>query len=150
MSVIQTGGRGPLQRTSFSITFTGAAGFGAAADVITAFTTTGEVLIAYIVPFAATTLTQNLGTPTIALGVVNSNALFVAATTATTLVTGEFWTESTGGGTAESGIALPAALKDIVVSSNIILTVGGTNNINGGVMRIDVYWLPLSSTGLLA
>ena len=139
-----------LQRASYSITFTGAAGFGLAADVITAFTTTGEVLIASIVPYTVQTLTQSLGTPTLALGVTNSNALFIAATTATTLATGEFWTESTGGGTANAGIALPAALKDIVITSSVILTVGGTNNINGGVLRIDCYWLPLSSDGLLA
>ena len=139
-----------LRRTSYSITFTGAAGFGLAADVITAFATTGEVLIASIVPYTVQTLTQNLGTPTLALGVTNSNALFIAATTATTLATGEFWTEATGGGTANAGIALPAALKDIVITSNVILTVGGTNNINGGALRIDVYYLPLSSDGLLA
>ena len=140
----------PFKRASFSITFTGAAGFGLAADVITAFTTTGEVALVYLVPYTVQTLTQNLGTPTLALGVTNSNALFIAATTATTLATGEFWTESTGGGTANAGIALPAALKDIVITSNAILTVGGTNNINGGSLRIDAYYLPLSSDGLLA
>ena len=156
MSVIHTAGRGHLQRNSFSITFTGAAGFGAAADVITAFTTTGEVLIAYLVPYVVSTLTQSGATPTLALGVVNSNALFIAATTATTLTTGEFWTEATGGGTAAAGVGLPAAgtaapqLKDVVITSNVILTVGGTLNINGGTLRIDVYYLPLSSDGLLA
>src|SRR3990167_1474552 len=153
MSALVIPGRSHLRRTSYSITFTGAAGFGLAADVITAFTTTGEVLIAYLVPYAVQTLTQNLGTPTLALGVVNSNALFIAATTATTLATGEFWTESTGGGTAAAGVGLPAAgtsapqLKDVAVTSNIIGTVGGTNKVNAGTLRLDMYWLPLSSDG---
>ena len=150
MTVQLIAGRGLLRRSSVSVTFTGASGLGAAGTTTTFFTTTGEVLICSIVPFAVATLTQSAGTPTLALGVVNSTALFVAATTATTLATGEFWTEGTGGGTAEAGIALPAALKDIVISSNIVGTVGGTNNINGGTLRIDVYWLPLSSDGLIA
>ena len=143
-------GRGALQRTSVSVTFTGASGLGAAGTTTTFFTITGEVILVYLVPFAVLTLTQNLGTPTLALGVVNATTLFIGATTATTLATGEFWTESTGGGTAEAGIALPAALKDIVISSNIVGTVGGTNNIDGGTLRLDAYWLPLSSSGLVA
>jgi len=156
MSTVQQLGRGHVRRTSVSVTFTGASGLGLAATTTTFFTTTGEVLILYLVPFVVDTLTQNLATPTLALGVVNSTGLFIAATTATTLVTGEFWTEATGGGTAEAGVGLPAAgaaapqLKDVAISANIVGTVGGTNNINGGTLRLDVYYLPLSSNGALS
>ena len=138
------------RRNSVSVTFTGASGLGAAGTTTTFFTTTGEVLILYIVPFVVLTLTQSGATPTLALGVTNATGLFIAATTATALATGEFWTESTGGGTAEAGIAVPAALKDILISSNIIGTVGGTLNIDGGTLRLDVYWRPLSSNGAIA
>ena len=148
--MIITPSRIPLPRASVTVTFTGASGLGLAGSTTTFFTITGEVLLVYLVPFTVLTLTQNLGTPSLALGVVNDTTLFIGATTATTLTTGEFWTELTGGGTAEAGIALPAALKEIIISSNIVGTVGGTNNINGGTLRLDAYYLPLSSNGLLA
>ena len=143
-------GRGYLYRASVSVTFSGASGLGAAGTTTTFFATTGEVVVAYLVPYVVGTLTQSGATPTLALGVTNSTGLFIAATIATTLATGEFWTEATGGGTANAGIAVPAALKDIAITSNIIGTVGGTSDINGGTLRLDVYWLPLSSNGLVA
>jgi hypothetical protein len=133
----------PKYRTK-SVTFTGASGLGANGTTTTFFTITGAVHIEHILPYVVTTLTQSAGTPNIALGVTNSTSLFIAATTATALTTGEFWTENTGGNTPDSGVAVPAALKEIAISSNIIVTVGGTNNVNGGVLRIDLYWWPLS------
>lgn len=139
-------GRGPLQRQSLSITFTGAANLGAVGNV-PLFTTTGEVIVVYLVPFTVLTLAG--ATATLALGVTNSTALFIAATIATTLATGEFWTEATGGGTANAGIALPAALKEIIISSNIVGTVA-TADITGGTLRLDAYYLPLSSDGRLS
>ena len=137
-----------IQRASVSVAFTGAAGLGAVGNV-PLFTVTGEVLIERIVPFTVLTLTEALATATLALGVTNATSLFIAATSAVNLATGEFWTESTGGGTAEAGIALPAALKEIVISSNIVGTVGA-QAVNGGTLRVDCYWLPLSSDGNLA
>lgn len=140
-------GRDILQRSSKSITFTGAANLGAVGNV-PLFTTTGEVLVVYLVPFTVLTLTEALATATLALGVTNTTGLFIAATNAVNLTTGEFWTEATGGGTAEAGIALPAALKEIAISSNIVGTVAA-QAVNGGTLRLDVYWRPLSSNGLL-
>src|SRR3972149_5642983 len=137
-----------VRRTSKEITFTGAAGLGAVGNV-PLFTVTGEVLVVYLVPFTVLTLTEALATATLALGVTNSTALFIAATNAVNLTTGEFWTESTGGGTAEAGIAVPAPLKDIAISSNIVGTVA-TQAVNGGTVRFAVYYLPLSSDGLVA
>jgi hypothetical protein len=148
--VFQPGGQGqgfaPLTRLSRkSVTFDGTTGLGEAATTTTFFTVTGEILVVYLSPYVVGTLTQSGATPTLALGVTNSTALFIAATTATTLAIGEFWTEATGGGTAAAGIAIPAALREILVTSNIIGTVGGTNNINGGTLRLDMWWIPLSA-----
>jgi hypothetical protein len=147
MSVIQSVGRGQLQRSSLSITFTGAASLGATGD-LPIFTTTGEVLIVYLVPFSVLT-PVSAGAGTISLGVTNALTLFTgAATVATTLATGEFWTETTGGGVAEAGVALPATMKDIVISANILGTIA-VGAITGGTLRFDAYWLPLSSNGAL-
>jgi len=137
-----------VRRTSKEITFTGAAGLGAVGNV-PLFTVTGEVLVVYLVPYTVLTLTEALATATLALGVTNLTSLFIAATNAVNLLTGEFWTEATGGGTANAGIAVPAALKDIAITSNIVGTVA-TQAVNGGTLRFDVYYLPLSSDGLVA
>lgn len=153
MSTISVTGAssGSLRFTRWQLTFDGTANKGANASLITLFTCTGEVLICYIVPFVVATLTQSGATPTLTLGVTGATTLFTgAATTATNLATGEFWTETTGGGTAEAGIAAPSTQKDIYISANVIGTVGGTNNINGGTLRVDCWWLPLSSDGNLA
>src|SRR3990170_8274811 len=142
-----------VRRTSKEITFTGAAGLGAVGNV-PLFTVTGEVLVVYLVPYTVLTLTEALATATIALGVTNLTALFIAATNAVNLVTGEFWSEATGGGTANAGVGLPAAgtsapqLKDVAVTSNIIATVGA-QAVDGGSLRFDCYWRPLSSNGNL-
>lgn len=134
-----------IRSVAKSITFTGAAGLGAVGNV-PLFTVTGEVEILRIVPYTVLTLTEALATATLALGVTNATALFIAATNAVNLTTGEFWTEATGGGTANAGIAIPAALKEIAITSNIVGTVGA-QAINGGTLRFDVYWRPLSSDG---
>lgn len=128
-----------------SITFTGAATLGAVGNV-PLFTVTGEVVVVRLTPYTVLTLTEALATATLALGVTGSTALFIAATNAVNLLTGEFWTEATGGGTANTGIAIPAALKDIVITSNIVGTVGA-QAINGGTLRFDLIWRPLSTDG---
>jgi len=138
-------GSSPLvNRSIVSVTFTGASGLGLAGSTTTFFTVTGEILCS-LQAYVVETLTQNLGTPTLTLGVANSTSLFIAATTATTLATGEFWTESTGGGTANAGVAMPAAMKDILVTANVVGVVGGTNNIDGGTLRLVLLWIPMST-----
>lgn len=135
----------PDQRASKTITY--AAGTtGLAAAVTNIFTVTGEVIVVYLVPFCTTSLDESAGTPTLALGVTNSGALFVAATTATAIDANEFWIDATPD---PYGIALPAALADIIITDNVVCTVGGTNNISAGVIRYDVYWRPLSSGATL-
>ena len=133
-----------------SVTFTGASGLGANGSNTTWFTVTGEIYVILLVPYTTLTLTQSGATPTLTLGVTNSTSLFIAATTATTLTTGEFWTEATGAGTANAGSGIPSAitaptLRDVAVTANILSAVAGGANINGGSLRLDMYWLPLSS-----
>lgn len=128
--------------TTKTITFTGAANLGAV-GAVPLFTVTGEVLIERLVPFCTTLLTEAAPTATLALGVTGSTALFIAATTATAIDADEFWVDTAPD---PNGIALPAALKDIVITDNIIGTVAA-QAVNSGVIRFDVYWTPLSSDG---
>ncbi len=133
------------ERISTSVTFT-AGGTGAAGTATALFTVTGEVIIVYLVPYCTTDLTQSAGTPTLVLGVVGSTALFVAATTATAIDADEFWVDTAPDA---NGIALPAALKEILITDNIQCLVGGTNNIAAGVIEFSCLWRPLSSDGLV-
>lgn len=130
--------------THKSITFTGAAGLGLVGNV-PLFTVTGEVLIQAIVPYVVDDLTEAGQGSTLALGVTNATTLFIGATLVVNLDTGEFWTEPTGAGVADSGITVPAALKDAAISSNIVGTVA-VQNCDGGTLRFDVYWRPLSAS----
>jgi len=133
------------QRATKTVTFTGAAGLGAVGNV-PLFTVTGEVEILRIVPYVVASLTEPGGqpAPTLSLGVTNALALFIAATPILDMDTGEFWTEATAGNVANSGVLIPAALKDVAVTSDIVGTVID-NPVNGGVLRVDVYWRNLSS-----
>lgn len=132
-----------LRRSSVTVTFTGAAGAGAVGSVAL-FTVTGEVLVEKLVPICTTDLAG--ATATIALGVTGSTALFIAATVATDIDTGEFWVDTAPD---PNGVAVPAALKDVAITDNIIATVA-VANITGGVLRFDVLWRPLSSDGNVA
>ena len=132
-----------------SVTFTGAANFGATGTAATLFTVTGEVLVVALVPFCTTLLTLS-GTPTdgsLALGVTGSAALFVAATNVLDIDANEFWVDTVPD---PYGVALPAALRDIVITDNVIATSAGTDNCNAGVIRFSVYWRPISTDGLVA
>ena len=131
------------QFTTKTLTFTGAAGLGAVGNV-PLFTVTGEVEILRIVPYVVGSLTAGgQDDPTLALGVTNSTSLLIAATPALDLGTGEFWVEATGGVIANAGVLIPAALKDVAVTSNIVGTVAD-HAVTGGVLRFDVYWRNLS------
>ena len=122
-------------------------GTGAAGTSTTIFTVTGDVLIVRLVPFCSTSLTETAGTPTLALGVIGNTAILLGATTATAIDSGKFWLDTSP---AEVGaVAIPAALIDIACTANIACLVGGTNNINAGVIRYDLFWRPLSSDGLV-
>lgn len=130
---------GPL-RASKTLAFTGAANLGAVGNV-PLFTVTGEALVVAIVAFCTEDLVG--ATATLALGVTGSTALFIAATTGTDIDVNEFWVDAVPDA---NGVALPAALKDIAITDNIVGTVA-VAAITDGTIRYDVYWRPLSSNG---
>lgn len=132
---------GPF-KASKTIAFTGAANLGAIGNV-PLFTVTGEVLINAIVAFCTEDLAG--ATATLALGVTGATALFIAATTGTDIDLGEFWVDTVPD---PNGVALPAAVKEIVITDNIVGTVA-TAAISDGTIRWDCYWRPLSSDGLV-
>lgn len=145
MRLTQAGVR--LQRATASVAFDGTAGKGASAGGgnVPIFTVTGEVLVVALVPFC----TENLvsaGGGTLALGVTSAPTLFIAATTGTDILINKFWIDTSPDA---NGVALPAALKDIILTDNIVGTVG-TADISDGTIRVDCYWLPLSSDGNVA
>ena len=80
------------------------------------------------------------------LGVTSGVADFVAATTATDVDANEFWVDTAPDA---NGVAIPAALMDIIITDNIIGT-AATANITGGVMEFTVYWTPISVDGNVA
>lgn len=133
-----------VRRDSKLVTFTGAANLGAVGDV-PIFTVTGEILVVRLVPFCTVDLTEALATAGILLGITTSTSLFIAATTATVIDAGEFWTSTVP---TAGGVAVPAALRDVAITDNILATVA-TQAVNGGAIRFDVLWVPLSSDGLL-
>lgn len=127
---------------SKTVAFSGAAGNGAVGSV-SLFTVTGEALIVRLVPFCTEDL---VGAAGISLGVTGSTTLFIAATTATDIDNGEFWFDTAPD---PNGTVLPAALKDIVVTDDIILTITSAN-ITDGTIRFDIAYLALSSDCVVA
>ena len=125
-------------RTSKTVTFDGASGTGLNEVAVPIFTVTGEVLIVALVPFCTDSLIS-AGGGTLALGVTGSTSLFIAATTATVIDVNEFWVDTTS---RAAGFALPAALKDIVITADLIGTIA-TADITAGKIRFDVLWIPL-------
>lgn len=128
-----------------TLTLTGAAGLGQlASPTINIFTLTGAVWVEKIAGWGITTPTS-AGGGTLALGVTGSTALFIAATTATTLTNGKTWQTTTPNA---SGLAVPAALSNIAIAASIIATVA-TADITAGVLEFVVVYRPLSSDGQL-
>lgn len=129
------------------ITYTAGGGEPGANGVETdLFIVTGAVIVVAISGYVTTNLTESAGTPTLSLGVNNDVAIFIAATTATALNAGELWVDNAPDANV---IALPAALKDILIEENISCTVAGSNNISGGVIDFTVHWVPASADGQL-
>ncbi len=139
-------GNGFLKRASMSLTFTGAVNLGQAASNATVFTCTGEVLIVALVPFCTTNLGEAGATATSSLGVTSATTLFIAATNSVDIDANEFWVDSSPDA---NGIALPAALRDIVITDDIIVANAVTDT-DAGVIRFDCYYYPLSSDGELS
>lgn len=125
-----------------TLVFTGAAGLGAV-GAVPLFTVTGEVLISVIVPFCTVNLGEAAPGATLALGVVGATTLLIAATIVLDIDANEFWVDTTPDA---NGVAVPAALKDIVITDNIIGT-AAVADVNAGAIRFTVYWVPVSADG---
>ncbi len=130
----------PPYKVRKAVTFDSGAGTGAIGNV-PLFTVTGEVIVAFLVPYCTTLLAG--ASATLALGVTGSTALFIAATTATDIDADEFWIDTAPDA---NGVAIPAALKDIAITDNIVGTVA-TAAISAGVLEVTCYWWPLSDDG---
>lgn len=128
---------------SKTITFTGGAGAGLNASPISLFTVAGGLVrIIAISGRVTTNLTVTNVLATITLGVTGQTALFIGTTTANTLLTtAAIWASTTP---TAGGIALPAITKETVINTNIIASVTGTGNIDGGVLEIDVEYEPIT------
>lgn len=133
----------PPYKATKTITFTGAANMGAAGDNVSIFTVTGEVMIAFMVPFCTTLLDEAAGGATISLGVTNSVALFIAATASVDIDADEFWVDNAPD---PYGVALPAGLQNIVITDDIVAACA-VQDTDAGVIRFDCFWRPLSSDG---
>lgn len=139
-------GSGFVKTNYKSLTFTGAAGFGAIGNC-TVFTTTGAVHVISLDAVVNTTVTVDGGTgaASLNLGVTNAVTLFVGATTANTLTsTNKHWQSTTP---TANGIAQAAAQQDINISQNIVaaVTSSGTQLVNGGVIEFRVVWYPITA-----
>lgn len=135
-----------LRRCSSSKTFTGAAGLGASGGATTFFNVTGDVHVALLLPTCKTDLANTTAGGTVTLGVTGNTTAFIAATTTVDIDAGEFWFSATP---TSNAMAVPAALKDIAITDNVIMS-HVSQSTTGGSMRIDCYWLPLSANGLLS
>lgn len=127
--------------SSKTVTFTGASGLGASATNTVWFTQSGGlILVKYIAGRCTTTLTG--ANATLTLGVIGSTALFIAATTATTLIAGtsDIWVSTTA---TLGGIVETASDVSEVINGNIVSAVA-TANITGGVLELNVIWVPLT------
>lgn len=135
----------PLQVARKSLTFTGAAGFGAAGTACNVFTVTGDVLIHAIIPKCTTLLTEAVAGATVSLGTASQVARFIAATNSVDIDANEVWVSTTP--TAGS-IDLPDALQSVViVNGDDIIVQPATQNTNGGVIAFVVFWEAVSVDG---
>ena len=141
----QTIASSPLQVARKTITFDGTANTGAV-GAVPIFTVTGEVIVDKVIPYCTTLLTEGGATATLALGVTGSVALFIAATNGVNIDANEFWVDTAPD---SNGVALPAALQNIIITDNIIGTVA-VDTVDTGVIEFTVYYRAISTDGAVA
>ncbi len=128
------------------ITYSNAAGVGEEGTPIPIFDVTGAVLVNAIAAFCTTSCTEEDGTALMSLGVTGQVALFIADSEPEDIDINEFWQAVAPGDVG--GVALVAAMKDILVSANIINTVSN-KAVTAGVIAYTALWTPLTSDGKL-
>ncbi|KKN32291.1 hypothetical protein LCGC14_0815330 [marine sediment metagenome] len=149
MAVVKlSSGVNNITRTAKTITFTGGAALGVAGTAVPIFTVTGEVLIVILTAFCTSDLTEGGGTAQISLGVVGNVTLFVSAGQPIDIDVNEYWT--TANPSAAGGIAVPAAMKDILLINGAdIIADPTTDDTTGGVIDFMTLWRPVSADGLV-
>lgn len=137
------GGSSPILKRAprNTVTFTGASGLGQAGTTTTIWTVTGQIHLVLLTAYCTTDLTEAAPTATISLGTTTQTALFIAATNSVDIDSGEVWTAANP---TTRSLAIPAALKDIAVNNNIIVT-AATQNTTGGVIEFNMIYYPLSA-----
>lgn len=135
----------PFRKVQKTVTFDGASTTGAVGDV-PLFTVTGDVWVVALIPICSTDLVENGATATMSLGVTTAVALFIAATEPEDIDEDDVWTAVAP---AASSIALPAALKDIIVAGGAddILATIANDTVTGGVVTFTLFWRPISADG---
>lgn len=126
-----------------TVAFDGTAGNGATGTVAL-FDITGEVMVAFLVPFCTEDLVEGGATAVMSLGVTGQVALFIANTEPEDFEAAEFWTAVAPSDVG--GVALPALLQDILISADIILTIAN-DTVDDGTLEVTCYWWPLSDDG---
>lgn len=134
-----------VERLIGTRTFDNTAGNGAVGNAVW-FTVTGQIEVLRIIPRCTLTLTSG-GAATITLGTADTTNKFIAATTATSITSNKFWFDNTT--VIYDDLAIPAALKEIAIDSNVVSVVG-TTGITGGTLSIILEWAPLSSGATVA
>ena len=138
----------PDNFVSKTITFDGTAGLGQAATAVPVFTVTGEVWVVLLTAFCTADLSEAGATAQISLGVVGNVTLFVGAGQPIDIDTNEYWT--TANPSAVGGIAVPAAMKDILLINGAdIVADPTTDDTTGGTIEFTTFWRPVSSDGLV-
>ena len=132
----------PPYKVRKTVAFTGGAELGAVGTV-GLFTITGEVMVA-LMPFCTEDLVEGGATATMSLGVTGNVALFIAASEPEDFEVGEFWVAVAPADVG--GVALAAALQDILVSADILLTIAN-DSVDDGTLEVTCYWWPLSDDG---
>lgn len=125
-----------MQTIKRTFTFDGTSGKGLVSVVVPIFNINGPlakngVIVERIGAYCITDLDESGGTATIALGVTGNTAVFIAATTATTIDAGEVWLSTTA---TAGGLAVPAACQATLITANIIGTIA-TGSVASGVLH---------------
>lgn len=123
------------------ITFTGASGLGLVNVSVSVARVTGEVLITNMGIYCVTSLAG--ASATISLGSAGNTAAIIAATTATDIDSGDWWTDTT------PAQQTATAIKDTLLDAGGLQYEPLTATISGGRLRLMLFWLPLSTDGQL-
>ncbi len=124
-----------------TIVFDGTSGLGLVNVAVTVARVTGEVLITNMGIYCPTSLAG--ATATISLGSAGNSAAIIAATTATTIDSGDWWVDTS------PAQQIATAIKDTLLDAGGLQYEPLVATISGGTLELSLFWLPLSIDGNL-